>query len=209
MKPVRILIMAKEPRPGLAKTRLIPALGEENAATLADRLFQRTLQQALAANVGPVELHITPDRDAPYWRELPGAERCTFFSQAEGDLGARMAAAARNGLAQEEAVLIIGTDCPDLDANQLRTMAQSLHSYDCCLCPVTDGGYALLGLRHFSDTLFTDIPWSTADVAQITRDRVNALGWTCYESDYLHDVDEPGDLQRLTENHPELVSPAG
>ncbi|MDP4548606.1 TIGR04282 family arsenosugar biosynthesis glycosyltransferase [Marinobacter sp. MDS2] len=208
MKPVRILIMAKEPRPGRAKTRLIPALGEQHAAALADRLFQRTLQQALAADLGPVELHITPDPSARYWQELPGAERCERFSQVEGDLGARMAAAARNGLAQSTAVLIIGTDCPDLDADQLKALAQSLQSYDCCLCPVTDGGYALIGLRQFSHTLFTDIPWSTADVAPITRNRARALGWTCYESKYLQDVDEPEDLLHLSQNHPELISPS-
>ncbi|MBR9870757.1 MAG: glycosyltransferase [Gammaproteobacteria bacterium] len=207
MKPIRIIIMAKEPRPGRAKTRLIPALGEREAAALADRLFHRAVQQALAANLGPVELHITPDPKARYWRELTSAEHCELFSQVSGDLGSRMAAAARNGLEQGAAVMVMGTDCPDLDARQLKVMARSLQTHDCCLCPVTDGGYALIGLKRVSDTLFTDVPWSTSQVAPITRDRIKALGWTCYESEYLNDVDEPEDLARLAKTYPELFSP--
>ncbi|WP_323751119.1 TIGR04282 family arsenosugar biosynthesis glycosyltransferase [Marinobacter sp.] len=207
MNPIRIIIMAKEPQPGRAKTRLIPALGEVEAAALADRLFHRALQQALAANLGPVDLCITPDPTAPYWRELPDVENCRQFLQVNGDLGARMSAAARNGLDQGSAVLIMGTDCPDLDAERLKDMAESLQNHDCCLCPVTDGGYALIGLRQFSDTLFSDIPWSTAHVAPITRDRLKTLGWSCYESEPLSDVDEPDDLAQLAKNYPKLANP--
>ncbi|MFV8571501.1 TIGR04282 family arsenosugar biosynthesis glycosyltransferase [Marinobacter sp. SBS5] len=209
MKPIRIIIMAKEPQPGRAKTRLIPALGAQDAAALADRLFRRAVQQALAAKLGPVELHITPAPSSPYWRKLPEAKRCELFSQVPGDLGARMSAAARNGLSQGSAVLIMGTDCPDLDAKQLQSMAQSLQTHDSCLCPVTDGGYALIGLQQFSETLFTEIPWSTAQVAPITRDRLNALDWSCHESEFLNDVDEPEDLARLAKYYPELISPKG
>ena len=60
MKPLRTVILAKAPRPGLAKTRLIPALGASGAAQLAHRMLQHTLQQALAAGLGPVELCRTP-----------------------------------------------------------------------------------------------------------------------------------------------------
>ena len=55
MKPVRIVIFAKAPLAGLAKTRLIPALGQQGAAELAKRLLGHTLREALAAQVGPVE----------------------------------------------------------------------------------------------------------------------------------------------------------
>ncbi|WP_372965276.1 TIGR04282 family arsenosugar biosynthesis glycosyltransferase [Marinobacter sp.] len=206
MKPVRILIMAKEPQPGRAKTRLIPALGEHGAATLADRLLHLALHHALTANLGPVELCVTPDPAARYWQALPRAGQCKISAQVEGDLGARMAAAAQNGLNCSGPVLIIGTDCPDLTARQLSVMARSLQTHDCCLCPVTDGGYALIGLRQFSEDLFNDIPWSTGQVAPVTRARIKTLGWSCYESELLSDVDEPGDLAQLASNHPELAA---
>ena len=207
MMPVRILIMAKEPAPGQAKTRLIPALGKEGAATLANRLLNYALQQALCANIGPVELCVTPNPNDPFWQNLDYAGACEFSAQVEGDLGNRMATAARRGLSRGTPVLVIGTDCPDLSAQRLRTMADSLHTHDCCLCPVMDGGYALIGLRRFDASLFRSIPWSTEQVADITRSRLKTLGWSCYESELLSDVDEPQDLDRLTEYYPKLATP--
>lgn len=206
MTPVRILMMAKEPAPGQAKTRLIPALGEEGAAALANRLLNHALQQALSANIGPVELCITPNPNNPFWQTLDHAGECEFSAQVEGDLGNRMATAARRGLSRGTPVLIIGTDCPDLSAQRLRTMAESLHTHDCCLCPVMDGGYALIGLRRFDASLFSSIPWSTEQVADITRARIESLEWSCYESECLSDVDEPQDLDRLAEYYPQLAT---
>ena len=51
-----IVVFAKAPVPGLAKTRLAPALGEAGAAALAERMLRHALAQAVAADVGPVEL---------------------------------------------------------------------------------------------------------------------------------------------------------
>jgi hypothetical protein len=62
-KPLRIIIFAKAPQPGLAKTRLIPALGEQGAASLARVMLLNTLQAALQAEVGTVELCVTPAID--------------------------------------------------------------------------------------------------------------------------------------------------
>ena len=56
MSALRIIVFAKAPRPGLAKTRLIPALGAAGAAALAARMLAHTLDQALASGVGVVEL---------------------------------------------------------------------------------------------------------------------------------------------------------
>jgi len=56
----RIVIFAKAPVAGLAKTRLIPALGAETAARLARRMLLHTLHEASEAAVGQVELCVTP-----------------------------------------------------------------------------------------------------------------------------------------------------
>ena len=56
----RIIIFAKAPVPGFAKTRLIPALGEAGAAGLARQMLFDTLKEALAAGIGPVELCVWP-----------------------------------------------------------------------------------------------------------------------------------------------------
>lgn len=203
MNAVRIIIIAKEPRPGLAKTRLIPALGTQGAAELADQLLRHTVTQALAADVGPVELCVTPDQDADYWRHWRDNDRIELTEQCDGDLGKRMARAAEQGLASGSSIMLIGTDCPQLEAPQLQAMAAALTQQDACLCPVLDGGYSLLGLRRFDSLLFSDIPWSTDRVTALTRDRLRQLGWQWHESEPLWDLDEPTDLARL-QQHPPL-----
>jgi hypothetical protein len=203
MNAVRIIIIAKEPRPGLAKTRLIPALGTQGAAELADQLLRHTVTQALAADVGPVELCVTPDQDADYWRHWRDNDRIELTEQCDGDLGKRMARAAEQGLASGSSIMLIGTDCPQLEAPRLQAMAAALTQQDACLCPVLDGGYSLLGLRRFDSLLFSDIPWSTDRVTALTRDRLRQLGWQWHESEPLWDLDEPTDLARL-QQHPPL-----
>jgi len=205
MTPVRTIIIAKEPRPGFAKTRLIPALGAEGAAQLADRLLRHTLDQALAAATGPVELCVAPNAHAPYWQALVGAEPVVLSQQSDGDLGQRMATAAQQGLAQGTPVMLIGTDCPALDAGRLNAMAALLANYDACLCPVMDGGYSLLGLQRLDASLFQDMPWSTDRVAALTRQRLESLGWSWQESESLADVDVPADLSHLEQKHPQLA----
>lgn len=70
MKPVRIVIFAKAPLAGFAKTRLIPALGQQGAAELAQRLLAQTLHEALISQVGPVELCVTPSAVQAVWETL-------------------------------------------------------------------------------------------------------------------------------------------
>src|SRR5687768_18608023 len=53
----RVLVLAKAPRPGLAKTRLVPLLGEQGAAALQARLVKHALKTAHAAALGTIELH--------------------------------------------------------------------------------------------------------------------------------------------------------
>ena len=197
MSAVRILIFAKAPVAGLAKTRLIPSLGAQGAADLARRMLTHTLEQALSAGVGPVELCVTPSPADPIWHAFPAPAAVTWSDQGEGDLGARMARAARRSVGAGEAVLLIGTDCPALDGGQLRLAAQSLETFDATLVPSADGGYVLLGLKRFHASLFEDIEWSTHTVARETLHRLGQLGLRVQIAPSVHDIDEPDDLQWL------------
>ena len=194
MTAVRIVIFAKAPVPGRVKTRLIPALGDAGAAQLAERMLEQALQQARAAAVGPVELCMSPAPDAPEWAGIPLPAGIDVSDQGEGDLGAHMARAAQRAIARGEAVLLTGTDCPDLTAERLRVAAAQLARHDAVLHRAEDGGYPLLGLRAFDATLFEKMPWSTAAVADLTLERIAALGWTVWVGDTLRDIDEPADL---------------
>jgi uncharacterized protein len=209
VKPVRIVIFAKAPRPGFAKTRLIPALGAEGAAALAARLLAHTMEQALTAMLARVELCMTPAPDDPAWSciGLPAGVICT--AQGEGDLGARMARASRRVIATGESILLIGTDCPDLTADRLREAAAGLAHADAVMVPAIDGGYTLLGLSRFDSSIFEGIAWSTDSVASETRHRITALGWRLQEGAPLHDIDGARDLRFLPEGWPEKAFPQG
>ena len=206
MSALRIIVFAKAPRPGLAKTRLIPALGAAGAAALAARMLAHTLDQALASGVGEVELCAAPAPWDATWDGIELPDGIARTAQGEGDLGERMARAARRAIEAIEAieageagagVLLIGTDCPALDAACLRRAASALRAADAVIAPTADGGYALLGLRRFDASLFADIAWSTPTVAAATLARLHALGWSCTRLPLLHDIDEPVDLVHL------------
>lgn len=197
MSETRIIIFAKAPQPGLAKTRLIPALGAERAAALARRMLETTLERAVGAQVGPVELRVTPAIGDAAWRDIPIPGGVEISAQGDGDLGARLARAAQCGLELNAAVMLIGCDCPELDSTALREAAQTLRGVDAVIHPTGDGGYALLGLRRFHPRLFSDIPWSTSSVARRTIQQVDALHWSLHVAAMLSDIDEPADLRRL------------
>lgn len=209
MTITRIVIFAKSPVAGFAKTRLIPALGAETAARLARRMLLHTLQEAGAAAVGPVELCVTPKPSDRAWQGWLSVEDITWSEQADGDLGNRMAQVAKRSIAENERVLLIGTDCPQLDAVHLRSAAELLDHCDAVLFPTFDGGYALLGLRRFDPRPFEQMPWSTAAVAAQTIDRIHDLGWSLAVGRMLQDIDEPADLQWLPEDWRFAHRPAG
>ena len=203
---VHIIVFAKAPVAGLAKTRLIPALGATGAARLAALMLKHAVAQALASEVGTVEVCVTPAPEDLMWSELlPQHAALRISDQGHGDLGERMARAAQRALDAGHAVLLMGTDCPDLTAERIRMAAANLLTSDAALVPAFDGGYVLLALNRFDASLFRDIAWSTSSVAQVTRSRMGQLGWSATTLSTLHDIDEPDDLRLL----PEAWLPAG
>lgn len=197
----RIIIFAKAPVPGFAKTRLIPVLGQAGAAKLAQQMLFNTLHEAIAADIGAVELCVTPAIDHPAWdsasRDIQFPAGIEISDQGEGDLGARLALASERALVNAEPVVLIGTDCVEMSGGLLRAAAQALQEHDAVIHCTADGGYALLGLRRFSPSLFSDIPWSTDAVSRTTLARIGYLGWPVRVGQMLHDVDEPQDLKYL------------
>ena len=206
MTRARIVIFAKAPVPGKAKTRLIPELGPEGAARLAQQMLLGTVNEAQAAGLGPVELCGTPDPAGPAWNGLLPAATLQVTDQGDGDLGERLARAANRVLSSGEPVLLVGADCPDLTSARLDAAATALEDHDVVLLPASDGGYVVLGLRRFDPSLFRDIPWSTSAVTQETLDRIAALGWTVDVGDTFHDVDRPEDLRRLAQSSRQLIA---
>lgn len=192
-----VIVFAKAPVAGLAKTRLAPALGADGAAQLARRLLQHAVQQALAAGLGPVDLCVTPNQQHADFQRLAAEPGLRLSDQGDGDLGTRMARALERNLATSPAALLIGTDAPSLDAAYLRQAARSLQSHDAVFGPAADGGYVLVGLRRPSPGLFEGMRWSHPAVMADTRERIARAGLRHTELATLHDIDEPADLRHL------------
>jgi len=193
-----ILVFARAPVAGEAKTRLIPALGAAGAAALHERLVDRALATAVAAAVGPVELCCTPDDPHPALVALARAHGAGLAAQGPGDLGARMNAALRRALAGARAAIVIGSDCPALTPQHLREAAAALAAgVDAVLAPAEDGGYVLIGLKRAAPSLFERVAWGGPAVMAETRARLAALGLRWQALETLWDVDRPADLDRL------------
>jgi len=194
----RVMVFARAPTPGEAKTRLIPALGEAGAAALHRRLVMHSLRAATDAQLGPVELWCAPDAGDPFFRERERRFGVSLHSQGEGDLGVRMQGAFDAALARARRAILVGSDIPALSARYLRDADRALRrGDDAVIGPAEDGGYALIGLSRCDPELFRGIPWGGAKVLAETRRRLAALSWRSSELPVLWDVDRPEDLGRL------------
>ncbi len=193
-------VMAKAPRPGFAKTRLIPALGAAGAAALAEAFIADTADLVRRSGIDAV-LIATPSDAVD---ELSALAGLTAIPQREGDLGARMAGAFADLFARGHApALLIGTDSPTLPIEHL--------SAALCLCgadahavvlgPAEDGGFWCVGLSRPQPGLFEGIAWGTPVVLAETRARAERLGVPVVLGPRWHDFDGPADLLRL---HQEL-----
>lgn len=199
------IVFSKAPVAGLAKTRLIPALGAAGAARLAEQLLEHALQAAIEAGFDAVELCVTPDVDHPAFHRL-GARHdrhgLAVTLQGEGDLGARMSRALSRVLRSHSCAILIGTDAPELDAARLAAARDALNDHDAVFVPALDGGYALVGLRRPVPELFAGVAWSSAQVMAQTAARASAAGLRWCELAPVADIDEPRDLVHLPATWP-------
>lgn len=196
-----VLVFAKAPVAGAAKTRLIPLLGAVGAATLHSRLITRALTTARTATAGELTLWCAPDATHPFLQSAAQQYSTHLQVQHGADLGARMAHAFATTLKPGTHAICIGADCPALTVRNLQQAAAALRNGDdAVFVPAEDGGYALIGLSRVAPGLFAGITWGTNTVMTETRARLreNALRWS--ELETLWDVDRPEDYHRLLQS---------
>lgn len=193
-----LIVFAKAPRPGAAKTRLVPLLGAEGAAALHARLIRHSLATACASGLRPLELHGAPDAEDPFLRGCADVCDIPLVPQTGDELGERMRNALERALANVPRVILIGTDCAALTVRHLREARDALVARnDAVFVPTEDGGFALIGATRCESRLFEGIAWGGAVVMSAMRTRLAAMGWRWQELETLWDVDRPGDYERL------------
>lgn len=192
----QLLLFTRFPEPGKVKTRLIPALGADGAASLHRALTEHILQIIKDfINLAKIDFCICSDgAEIHEMHEMFGSDHLCSF-QAEGDLGQRMSAAFAASLKQgRRRVVLIGSDCPGISAQILKSAFIYLDRYDLVLGPANDGGYYLIGLSALYPEIFQNLPWGTADVLAITLARAAGLGLKTILLEPLTDIDRPEDL---------------
>lgn len=191
-----LLIMAKAPVPGVAKTRLQPLLGRRGCA----RLQAALIGHAAGLDNGAGFLAHTPADSADLVRPLVGP-RMVLFAQRGDDLGQRMAAAVDEAATRRPGpVILIGTDCPTLRPAHLRAAATHLgRGCDVVLGPAHDGGYYLIGFARPAPRVFAIPPsaWGGGDVTAATVDAADKIGLRLGFLDLEHDLDTPRDVEAI------------
>lgn len=191
----RLVVFTRYPEPGQVKTRLIPTLGPQGAAELHRRLTVHTLTWAQAtAREGGIELAVHFDGGSIRSMRESFGHGISFAPQVGGDLGDRLVAAFGE---VPTPTVIIGTDCPELTPDHIRSAFAALRCADMVLGPATDGGYYLVGLRKPQRQLFAGIPWGTNQVCRSTHRRAIESGLKVEMLTPLADVDRPEDLHQL------------
>lgn len=188
-----IVVMARVPEPGRAKTRLIPLLGEGGAARLCAAMTGDVFDLVRATGL-PWKVALSGDTSHPWVRTID----VPVEPQAEGDLGARLAFALRGG------GVAIGSDAPTLPPAFLREAHGS--DADVVFAPAFDGGYVLVGTLDSSE-IFDGIPWSTPRTFDASFRRAGELGRSVRILPFWYDVDEPDDVRFLA-RHVTTLAPS-
>jgi uncharacterized protein len=190
-----LLVFAREPVPGLVKTRLIPALGASGAARLYSALLERAVNAATGVPGVAVELWCAgAPPSGGVCAELARRHGLVLRHQGVGNLGKRMVQALGETLLRCDRVVLIGSDCPGYHPAYLAAAFVALGGHDAVVGPAADGGYVLIGLRRPAPDLFADIAWGTDTVLAATRTALTRLGWTWAELPIRQDIDRPEDL---------------
>ncbi len=200
-----VVVLAKPPRAGRSKTRLVtpdglsPAAAAEFAAACLSDLTSRLA----GAAEWPVVVQTELGGAAAVAPWLPGGVSIREDGEPTGDLGQVLREAVASLLADGfGAVLLVGCDCPHLPVERVREAVAALREHDLVLGPDDGGGCYLIGTRRPLDLVAAAagegaLRWSAGTDCQELQQRAARQGWrtVCLAPSY--DLDRPADLRRL------------
>jgi len=187
-----LVIFAREPVPGMVKTRLAVGVGPESSAEIYATLLERTLLTAGRSDAEVmISLAMDPNASWAATLEVP------FEIQGRGDLGERMAECFGRRFSEgAKRTVIIGSDNAHLRHDHIRSAFSALDHHPVVLGPADDGGYWLVGQRTPGIDLFTGVPWSSPNTLDATRSSLQVLEVEWHELETLPDIDTEEDLRR-------------
>ncbi|MFC5282134.1 TIGR04282 family arsenosugar biosynthesis glycosyltransferase [Pedobacter alpinus] len=202
MSKEAVIIFLKYPELGRSKTRLAASVGNEKALKVYIELLNHTnlITKNLKSDKYLFYDKVSENKIA--W----GEPIYQTAYQKESDLGGRMQDAFEQLFKKGyERILIIGSDCYELNQEIIEQAFQLLKSTEVVIGPAKDGGYYMLGLTKMVQELFTDVAWSTDEVYTTTTRVLENLNITYATTPTLSDIDIiddlPKDLLKLVEEN--------
>jgi uncharacterized protein len=208
--PCAVAVMAKAPRAGQVKTRLVPPLTPEGACRLsASFLRDITENIRLAARTAALEGYVAyaPAGHERLFDGMLAPHTGLVLADGSGAMPPRVRGFGRSLLHAAQALFAGGHDTVCLLNSDSPTLPTALLGQAACalaapgdrvvLGPADDGGYFLLGMKAAHVHLFEDVAWSTSAVADETRARAHALDLPIVELAPWYDVDDRTTLGRL------------
>lgn len=188
-----LLIFVKNPELGKVKTRLAKTLGDEKALEIYQYLLSHT--QKITRQLSQVDRMVFY---SSFVEEEDSWDRIHYlkFIQKGRDLGERMAQAFQSAFEKNnQKVVIIGSDCLELNTEIIEEAFRQLDHQDFVIGPARDGGYYLLGMRQPEYKVFQNKNWSTASVFSDTIKDIEAGAYSYALLPVLSDVDHESDLE--------------
>ncbi len=172
---VVLVVMTRVPAAGRTKTRLMPSLNGEQCAELHWAML-RDLGRVLHHVPIAVRVFYCGGEPAELVKVLGPGE---YMPQRGGQLGERMADAVDYCLKQGfKQIVIIGTDYPALQPEDITGAIEALRTKEVVLGPAVDGGYYLLALKKTHPEIFVVKSWGTSQVLADTIHNLNSSGIT-------------------------------
>lgn len=191
-----LVIMAKAPKPGVVKTRLVQSLPLAAVVELYRCLLDDTM--ALARSLDDVQVAIMcPASDV---KDLSCAlgDSIPIVAQSGDGLAAGLTSVfAHFATAGQPRIVAFNSDSPHLPASVLKSAFQALAQCDVVVGPTHDGGYYLVGATASHPGLFLGDGLGTTNAYEALLGRVRALGLSVSLTNPFYDIDVADDLSRL------------
>jgi len=191
-----LVIMAKAPRPGAVKTRLVSSLSPEAVTAFYCCLMDDTL--ALARSLSDVEVAIMcPDSDVSELAQLAGTQASVVAQKGDG-LAAGLTSVFKHFTeGHPRRIIAFNSDSPHLPRSILEDAFETLAAHDLVVGPTHDGGYYLVGAKASHPALFAGDGMGTTSALERLLSRARALELSVGFADPFYDIDVAGDLTRL------------
>lgn len=187
-----LMIFIKNPKLGAVKTRLAKTIGDEKALHIYFILLDHTHKVARRVNSDKVVFYSDFINNADEWRK----DNFIQWLQKGETLGDKMSNAfLRAFKTGYKKVIIIGSDCLELNKDLIEDAFNLLDTKEVVLGPAKDGGYYLLGMKNFYATLFENKTWSSENVLLDTLLDLSNLDLSFKLLPTLSDIDDEKDLK--------------